>query len=357
VALSITRHGQAAGLAVSGHLPRERGAPVGPAEPDPRGALNVSCFALPTHFNLMDYSFLCTPWVLGLLGLCIGSFLNVIIHRLPLMMEREWVAEGATALADTEAVIRNGASKAEATTLGAAAQAQYERMEKLPHFGIATPRSRCPHCGHQIRWHENLPLIGWLRLRGKCAQCKAPISVRYPLIELLTGLGFAALAWQFGPQPATLAWCGFFAALVALAGIDWDTTLLPDAINQPLLWAGFIASLMNWTLPLSASVLGALLGYLSLWSVYWGFKLLTGKEGMGQGDFKLLAALGAWLGWQMILPIVLAASIVGAVVGIAMKLMSSLREGRYVPFGPFLAGGGLLVLFAGQQRVLGWLGW
>ena len=305
----------------------------------------------------MDLTYLLNPWALGLLGLCIGSFLNVVIYRLPLMMERDWVAEGAEAFTDTEALMRNGASKSEADKLAAGANAQIERMEKLPHLGLSTPRSRCPHCGHQIAWHENLPLVGWLRLGGKCAQCKARISVRYPFIEVLTGLGFAALAWQMGPQPGTLAWCGFLAALIALAGIDWDTTLLPDSINQPLLWAGFVAALMNWTLPLSSSVLGALAGYLSLWSVATLFRLVTGKQGMGEGDFKLLAALGAWLGWQMILPIVLAASLVGAVVGIGMKLMSSLREGRYVPFGPFLAGGGLLVLFAGQARVLGWLGW
>ena len=305
----------------------------------------------------MDLTYLLNPWALGLLGLCIGSFLNVVIHRVPLMMERDWVAEGAEAFSDTDALVRNGASKAEADKLAAGANAQIERMEKLPHLGIATPRSRCPHCGHQIAWHENLPLVGWLRLGGKCAQCKARISARYPVIELLTGLGFAALAWQLGPQPGTLAWCGFLAALIALAGIDWDTTLLPDSINQPLLWAGFVAALMNWTLPLSSSVLGALAGYLSLWSVATVFRLVTGKQGMGEGDFKLLAALGAWLGWQMILPIVLAASLVGAVVGIGMKLMSTLREGRYVPFGPFLAGGGLLVLFAGQARVSSWLGW
>ena len=305
----------------------------------------------------MDLTYLLNPWALGLLGLCIGSFLNVVIHRVPLMMERDWVAEGAEAFSDTDALVRNGASKAEAEKLAAGANAQLERMEKLPHLGIATPRSRCPHCGHQIAWHENLPLVGWLRLGGKCAQCKARISARYPVIELLTGLGFAALAWQLGPQPGTLAWCGFLAALIALAGIDWDTTLLPDSINQPLLWAGFVAALMNWTLPLSSSVLGALAGYLSLWSVATVFRLVTGKQGMGEGDFKLLAALGAWLGWQMILPIVLAASLVGAVVGIGMKLMSTLREGRYVPFGPFLAGGGLLVLFAGQARVSSWLGW
>jgi leader peptidase (prepilin peptidase)/N-methyltransferase len=208
-----------------------------------------------------------------------------------------------------------------------------------------------------LRWHENLPVVGWLRLGGKCAACKSPISKRYPIIELVTGLAFAALSWHFGAQPTTLLWCGFVAALIALAMIDWDTTLLPDAINQPLLWAGLIAALMGWTVPLDKALIGALAGYLSLWSIYWLFKLATGKEGMGFGDFKLLAALGAWLGWQMILPIVLGASAIGAIVGLIMKMNAGLREGRYVPFGPFLAGGGLVVLFAGQQTVLGWLGW
>ncbi len=196
-----------------------------------------------------------------------------------------------------------------------------------------------------------------MRLGGKCSSCKARISPRYPLIELFTGLGFAALAWRFGSEPTTLLWCGFFAALVALAGIDWDTTLLPDLINQPLLWAGLIAALCGYTTSLADAVQGALLGYLSLWSVYWLFKLVTKKEGMGQGDFKLLAALGAWLGWHMVLPIVLGASAIGAIVGIAMKMSSALREGRYVPFGPFLAGGGLFVLFAGPERILHWMGW
>ena len=305
----------------------------------------------------MDYALLFSPWVLGLLGLCIGSFLNVVIHRVPLMMERDWVLEGTDALSDTEALTRCGAPKPDADKLAAAATAQAERMEKLAPFGLATPRSRCPHCGHQIRWHENLPLLGWLRLGGKCSQCKAKISARYPFIELLTGVAFGLAAWRFGPEPTTLIWCGFLAALIALAGIDWDTTLLPDSINQPLLWAGLVVALMGWTVPLGDSLKGALLGYLSLWSVYWLFKIVTGREGMGQGDFKLLAALGAWLGWQMILPIVLAASVVGAVVGIGLKLGGGLREGRYVPFGPFLAGGGVVVLFAGRAAVLDWMGW
>jgi leader peptidase (prepilin peptidase)/N-methyltransferase len=306
----------------------------------------------------VDYGVWLSPWVLGLFGLCIGSFLNVVIHRLPLMMERQWLHESAAQLTDGAAMARvAGVPLPEAERLAKAVDGYGTRIEALPPFSLSKPRSRCPHCGHQLRWHENLPVIGWLRLGGKCAACKAPISKRYPGIEAVTGLAFAALSWRFGAQPTTLLWCGFVAALIALAMIDWDTTLLPDAINQPLLWAGLIAALMGWTIPLDKAVIGALAGYLSLWSIYWLFKLATGKEGMGFGDFKLLAALGAWLGWQMILPIVLGASAIGAVVGIVMKMNAKLREGRYVPFGPFLAGGGLVVLFEGQQTVLGWLGW
>ncbi len=272
-----------------------------------------------------------SPFVLALFGLCIGSFLNVVIHRLPLMLEHGWKQESAD-------------------LLGVSHQAP-------PKLTLSHPRSRCPSCAHQIAWHENVPLASWLWLRGRCSACKTRISVRYPLIELSTGVLFALVGWRFGAQPVALLWCFFCAVLVALAGIDWDTTLLPDNITLPLLWAGIVAAASGWTLPLQESIWGAVVGYLCLWSVYWAFKLATGKEGMGFGDFKLLAALGAWMGWKMILPIVLGASIIGAAVGIAMKLSSTLREGRYVPFGPFLAGAGLLVLFAGQPRVLGWLGW
>ncbi|HLO95646.1 MAG TPA: A24 family peptidase [Burkholderiaceae bacterium] len=302
-----------------------------------------------------EWQYLLSPWALGLLGLCIGSFLNVVVLRLPRMMEREWTQDAAAHLGDAAVLERStGLASAQAGPLAQQIQKLGELLEKLPPFSLVTPRSRCPKCGHQLAWHENLPLLGWLRLRGRCASCKTPISVRYPLIEALTGALFAAIAWRFGPQLQALLWCGFAAALVALAAIDWDTTLLPDAINQPLLWAGLWASLLGWTLPLDQALIGALAGYLSLWSVYWLFKLLTGKEGMGYGDFKLLAALGAWLGWQMVLPIVLSASVIGAIVGIAMKLTSSLREGRYVPFGPFLAGGGLAVLLIGPARLMSW---
>jgi leader peptidase (prepilin peptidase)/N-methyltransferase len=275
---------------------------------------------------------LLSPWGLGLLGLCIGSFLNVVVHRLPLMLERQWRAESAELLG-------------------------VENKEEGAPLSLSRPRSRCPHCGHQIRWFENIPVVSWLALRGRCSACKAPISVRYPLVEAFTGVLLAAVGWRFGAAPAALLWCGFAATLVALSAIDWDTTLLPDSLTLPLLWAGLIAATLGWTLPLPTALWGAVAGYLSLWSVYWLFKLTTGKEGMGRGDFKLLAAMGAWLGWQMLLPILLGASIIGAIVGIAMKLSANLREGRYVPFGPFLAGSGLVVMLAGQQRVLGWIGW
>jgi leader peptidase (prepilin peptidase)/N-methyltransferase len=274
---------------------------------------------------------LLSPWVLALLGLCIGSFLNVVVYRLPLILERGWKLESAELLG--------------------------VKVDVPDAIGLAKPRSRCPSCGHAIAWHENIPLLGYLRLRGRCSACKSPISPRYPLVEALTALLFAAVAFRFGAQPVVLLWCAFAATLVALAAIDWDTTLLPDSLTLPLLWAGLISSAVGWTIALQSALWGAVAGYLSLWSVYWLFKLTTGKEGMGFGDFKLLAALGAWLGWQMILPIVLGASVLGAVVGIAMKVSSSLREGRYVPFGPFLAGSGLVVLLAGPERILDWLGW
>lgn len=276
-------------------------------------------------------SLLLSPAMLAVLGLLVGSFLNVVVHRLPLILERGWKRDSAETLGIT--------------------------VELPAEIGIARPRSRCPSCGHQIRWYENIPVLSWLWLRGRCSACKTPISARYPVVELLTGVLFAATAWRFGAQPVTLLWCGFVAALVALAAIDWDTTLLPDGITLPLLWAGLVAAALGWTIALPTALWGAVAGYLSLWSVYWLFKLTTGKEGMGFGDFKLLAALGAWLGWSMIVPIVLGASVLGAVVGLVMKATGALREGRFVPFGPFLAGAGIVVMLAGPARVLDWLGW
>lgn len=301
-------------------------------------------------FGDAQWAVLLSPWALGLLGLCIGSFLNVVIHRLPLILERQWLHDAAAQLVDPAALQRiPGTSKAEAEKLAAGIDVFGTRIEGLPHLGISTPRSRCPDCGHQLRWHENLPVLGWLRLGGKCAACKAPISKRYPLIEILTGAAFMAVGWQFGAQPTTLLWCGFVAALIALAMIDLDTTLLPDDITLPLLWAGLLAAALGWTVPLFTAVVGAVAGYLSLWSVYWLFKLIRGKEGMGYGDFKLLAAMGAWLGWEMLLPIVLLSSAVGAVIGVYMVMAKGHGREVPIPFGPYLVGGGLAALFWGHE--------
>jgi len=275
----------------------------------------------------------------GVLGLLVGSFLNVVIYRLPKMLERQWAAECAS-LQDADAPAAQAAPQPEAEP-----------------FNLMVPRSRCPHCGHEIRWYENVPVLSYLFLRGKCASCSAPIGLRYPLVELATGLLFAWCVWRMPGQAGSLAWCGFAAALLALALIDWDTTLLPDDITLPLLWAGLLASLIGLSaVPLADAVWGAVVGYLSLWTIYWLFKLVTGKEGMGYGDFKLLAALGAWFGWQALLPIVLMASVIGAVIGIALKLTSGLREGGYVPFGPFLAGAGFVLMFFGPGALLRLIG-
>ena len=274
--------------------------------------------------------------LVGVLGMLIGSFLNVVIHRLPRMMERQWAAE-----------CRQYGQDAGLLSTAALTEADNEPLS------LSKPRSRCPSCGHAIRWYENIPVLSYLALRGRCAGCSTRISPRYPLVELATGALFYACALRWGWSLTTAAWCGFSAALVTLACIDWDTTLLPDDITLPLLWAGLLAAVLRWieVQPVDA-VIGAAAGYLSLWSVYWGFKLATGKEGMGYGDFKLFAALGAWFGWQALVPIILLASVIGAIVGIAMKLGSTLREGKYVPFGPFLVGGGMAAMLWGPGRIM-----
>ncbi len=292
----------------------------------------------------------------ALVGLLIGSFLNVVIHRLPKLMERQWWLEAGHQVGDDDSFRRVFTTDPPQLLMQAAADVG-KRLESLSPYSLAKPRSACPSCGHQIRWFENIPVISWLALRGRCANCGTGIAARYPLVELLTAALFAAVAWRFSAQPVAMLWAGFLAVLVALTFIDWDTTLLPDSMTLPLLWAGLVVAAAGWTLPLATAIWGAVVGYLSLWSVYWLFKLTTGKEGMGYGDFKLLAALGAWLGWQAILPILLMASIIGAVVGIGMKLTSALREGRYVPFGPFLAGAGIVVLMVGVEPILEMMGW
>lgn len=265
--------------------------------------------------------------LLGILGLLIGSFLNVVIYRLPVMLEAQWKAE--------------------------CAELQGKEPPAGALFNLMAPRSHCQKCGHQLTWFENIPVLSYLVLRGKCSQCHTPISARYPLIELATGALFFYCGWQWGANSTALLWCGFSAAVLTLAMIDWDTTLLPDNITLPLLWAGLICAALKLTnVGLAESFWGAVGGYMSLWLVYWAFKLVTGKEGMGFGDFKLFAALGAWFGWQALIPIILMASVIGAIIGIAMKFSSGLREGGYIPFGPFLAGAGLTAMVAGPNAIL-----
>jgi leader peptidase (prepilin peptidase) / N-methyltransferase len=284
-----------------------------------------------------------------LLGLIVGSFLNVVIHRLPIMLEREW-REQCEELA-------RASSDAKAAPAGTAPR------PAEPRFNLIVPRSACPACGALIRAWQNIPVISYLLLRGRCAQCSAPISVRYPAVELVSGVASAVVAWKMGfgwPAAAALVLTWF---LIALAMIDIDEQLLPDQLTLPLLWIGLLLSLaapspQGAPVPVDvrSSLIGAAAGYLSLWSVYHVFRLLTGKEGMGYGDFKLLGALGAWLGWQMLLPIVLTAALVGAVVGGLMLSVKGKDRGTPIPFGPFLAGAGWLMLLFGHEIVTKYLG-
>ncbi len=275
-------------------------------------------------------------WVVlaGVVGLLVGSFLNVVIHRLPIMLERQWREQcaGLDAVA-TPAI-------------------------PAERYNLVVPRSACPACRAPIKSWQNIPVLSWLWLRGQCASCQAPISVRYPLVELLCALLTAAVAWRFGFGAQALVAMAVTWTLIALTGIDLDHQLLPDALTLPLVWGGLLASLMpgagtSGSLPVSPAeaIAGAVAGYLSLWTVYHLFRLCTGKEGMGYGDFKLLAALGAWLGWRMLLPIILGSASVGAVVGIT--LIVSGRRGRAVPipFGPFLAAAGWLAMMKGPEWV------
>lgn len=256
------------------------------------------------------------------LGLIVGSFLNVVIHRLPIMLEREWAAQRA------------------AETGGAA--------ETAEPYNLVVPRSRCPHCGHLIHGYDNIPVLSWLLLRGRCRACRAPISIRYPLVELLSGVLSGWLAWHFGFTWAAggalvLTW-----SLIALAAIDLDTQLLPDKITLPVLWLGLLFSLGHvFTDPVSA-IIGAVAGYMSLWCVYQAFKLLTHKEGMGYGDFKLYALLGAWLGWQNLPLIILISAATGAVVGIVLIATRRTQRGNPIPFGPYLAVAGWIALVWGH---------
>jgi leader peptidase (prepilin peptidase)/N-methyltransferase len=257
--------------------------------------------------------------VAGVLGLLVGSFLNVVIHRFPKMLERQWAAE-------------------------CAAFSGQPANEEEP-FNLVVPRSRCPKCGHAIRWYENIPVLSWLALRGKCSECRNPIGVRYPVVELVTAGFFALCAARWGITLQAAAWAAFAALLICLFLIDMDTQLLPDDLNYTLLWLGLIASALGFTVPLASAVWGAALGYGVFWLIFQVFKLATGKEGMGYGDFKLLAALGAWLGAQYLLAIILISSIVGAVIGIVLLVVGRIANKDIpMPFGPYLAGAGLVCL-------------
>lgn len=266
----------------------------------------------------------------ALLGLFVGSFLNVVIHRLPRMMENEWQTQ--------------------------AAELRGEPAPETARYNLATPRSSCPHCGHRITAIENIPLVSYVVLRGRCSHCAAPISKRYPIIEALSAACSGYAAVHLGPSLALAGALLFIWAMLALTFIDLDTQLLPDQITLPLLWLGLLLNLQGTYVPLADAVIGAMAGYLALWSVFWLFKLATGKEGMGYGDFKLLAAIGAWLGWQALPLVILLSSLVGAVVGIALILLRQHDRGTPIPFGPYLAAAGLIALFWGQAIITAWLG-
>lgn len=256
-------------------------------------------------------------------GLMIGSFLNVVIHRLPKIMEREW---------------HNNCL-----------DLQGQKIPEIAQYTLAKPRSACPSCGHKITALENIPVISYLFLKGRCSSCHANISLRYPLIEALTGILIGLVSWKFGYTSTTLfAWIFCF-ALVSLTFIDFDTQLLPDDITLPLLWLGLLFNLNNGFTSLNAAVIGAIAGYMILWSIFWAFKLTTGKEGMGYGDFKLLAAIGAWFGWQLLPAVILLSSVLGAIIGISLIIFTKRGRETPMPFGPFLAIGGIAALFLGPQ--------
>ena len=265
--------------------------------------------------------------IAGLIGLCVGSFLNVVIHRLPKMLDRSWRAQCAE-LAGTSA-------------------------PDLPQYNLIVPRSQCPACGHRIAAYENVPVASYLFLRGRCSACQAPISRRYPLVELLTGALTVAALIRFGPTSTTVAAWVLLWSLIALTFIDFDTQLLPDNITLPLLWIGLAANVAGFRpgVSLRDAVIGAIAGYLALWTIYWLFKLIRGKEGMGYGDFKLLAALGAWLGWQMLPLIVLLSSVVGAVIGLGLVVFKGRDHQIPLAFGPYLAIAGAIALFFGKPLI------
>ncbi|MFG1497685.1 A24 family peptidase [Saccharospirillum sp. HFRX-1] len=267
----------------------------------------------------------------GVAGLIFGSFLNVVIHRLPIMMQRAWAREAA---------LMEGR----------------EPAAKQP-FNLMQPASHCPHCNHLIRAWENIPLFSYLiLLRGRCSQCQSPISPRYPLLEAVAALLALAVAWQFGASLQTLLLMGFFWTLLVLSAIDIDHQLLPDSLTLPLLWVGLLININALFVPLTDAVIGAAAGYLSLWCLYWAFKLLTGKEGMGYGDFKLFAAFGAWFGWSSLPLIIMLAAVVGALIGIGAIVVRGRDHQLPIPFGPYLCGAALVYVFWGEALIQWYLG-
>lgn len=293
---------------------------------------------------LVDYPALAIASA-AVLGLLVGSFLNVVILRLPLRMQWQWERDAREVLGQ-----ETGLSPSPKPS-----PPQAEERETSPPPGIVVERSHCPKCGHQLAWWENIPLLSFLALGGKCRSCKAKISWQYPAVEALTGLLFALIVWRYGvtwQAGALLVVTGFF---VAMSGIDARTTLLPDVLTLPLLWFGLLVSLVPLFVTPGDAILGAAAGYLSLWSVYWGFKLLTGKEGMGFGDFKLLAAIGAFCGWKAILPVVLMSSIIGAIVGVLLIAIQGRDRATPIPFGPYLAAAGWVQMFYGEDLLAAYL--
>jgi leader peptidase (prepilin peptidase)/N-methyltransferase len=264
------------------------------------------------------------------LGLVVGSFLNVVIHRLPKMLEREWAEQ--------------------------CAEFGGKEPARQPRYNLAVPRSACPGCGAPITAWQNVPIVSWLILRGRCKSCGMRISARYPLVEAISGIAAGFCAWHFGFGPPALAAMVYVWCMLALAFIDYDTQLLPDDITLPLMWAGLLVSMSGGFADLRSAVIGAVAGYLALWSVYWLFKFATGKEGMGYGDFKLLAAIGAWLGWQMLTLVILLSSVVGALIGVAMIVFAGRGRNKPMPFGPYLAAAGVIALFYGRELNRAYLG-
>ncbi len=285
-------------------------------------------------FNLLEHS---TPFLLStvfVFGLIVGSFLNVVIHRLPKMMQKEWREDCCEFL-----------------------EIDNNNQDDKKTYNLISPRSACPGCGHKITALENVPLISYLFLRGKCSECSAHISLRYPAIELISGLTSVTAAWFYGFSAETFLIMILSWSLICLTMIDYEEQLLPDGITLPILWLGIFCNYFDLFTDLESSVLGAIFGYLAFWSVYILFKVATGKEGMGHGDFKLLSMLGAWLGWQMLPLVIILSSIVGALIGIALLVFTSHNKSKPIPFGPYIAIAGWIAIFWGNQLTEQYLGW